>query len=117
MLLRHVVRSFGKKSRVRNRQGTAPAGEAPFQHLGLMARFLFFSFDPERKSVVVGPVRLSQNTGTTLQALEYGGPSMVFDPIGKVRRSVTISKHATMGPAMAAELPGLPALWRNSVRR
>lgn len=111
MMFRHKVgRGFGVKSKVKDKQGgkTAPEGEPPYVHLGLIAKFLFFAYDPQANGVVIGPVLLSRLSPTALQALEHGGPSLVSAGRGKRVRQVYIREHATMLPALKAELPNVP---------
>ena len=116
LLLGHYVRSFGLKTKVRNRKGTSAPGQPPFAHTGLIPRFLFFAFDKASLSVVIGPVRVGGLSGAALPALEYGGPSDVWD--GRARRRVTRTVRARpfMGPAFRAELNQIDPLWRDSVR-
>jgi len=81
---------------------------------------IWFTFDPGSRSVVVGPVKLNSSmlSGSdqpTVPALhEYGGVAVVGR--GKRKRRARYAARPFMGPAMAAELPKFPDLWKNSVR-
>lgn len=94
---------------------TNKKGEQKRQSVSPLRDFLFFSFDVQRESVVIGPVSLNGKvSASTLPALEYGGRSVVRR--GKRTVSVTIAARPFMRPAFAAELPGMRSLWRNSVK-
>ena len=84
-------------------------GEPPRSITGLLRRFLYFAFDPSRRSVVIGPARISSGSGAP-ETLEHGG----FTKRGS--RRVRIDARPYMGPALEREQVQLPALWRNSVR-
>jgi hypothetical protein len=64
---------------------------------------------------VIGPERLDSTVDAdALPALEYGGSSTVVS--GGTRKRASIRARPFMGPADAAERPGLAALWRDSIR-
>src|SRR5690606_17947878 len=98
----------GKKSKARR---TSRPGEPPKSHTGLLKRFIFFSYDPQADSVVIGPTKLNQKSADVLAALEYGGAST-----NTKGERVAIEARPFMGPAFASELPQLPRLWANSVK-
>jgi hypothetical protein len=115
---RRVLSKFGAhvrqdaKQRIRRRKRPSRAGESPTNQTGLLKRHIYFVFDPDRRSVVIGPARLS--IGTSAPAtLEHGGDAAVESDRKVVR--VTITPRPYMGPAFQQELPKLPALWRDSV--
>ena len=117
---RAVLSRFGAyvrqraRSSIRQRAGTSSPGTPPFSHTGLLKRFLFFAFDTERRSVVIGPVRLNNKRGDAPPLLERGGSAM------RVRRGQTVScsyaPRPFMRPAFDRELSKLPPLWRDSIR-
>jgi len=121
---RKVLSKFGAfvrraaKSSIRKRRRASAPGEPPSSHTGLLKRFIFFGYDPGRRSVVIGPTRLNQKVGDAPAALEHGGPSTVVEGPRRRRRKrrVKVEARPYMGPAMEKELPGLPAMWRDSVR-
>lgn len=91
-------------------------GKSRTRAVSYLREFLFYSYDPANNSVVVGPVRLGSTVDPgALPALEYGGSSTVEDRRG-VRRRIQVRPRPFMGPALRQELPGLPAMWRDSVR-
>ena len=102
----------GKVTRV-----SKSTGKARVRRVSLLREFLFFSYDPSRKSVVIGPVRLGDTVNPrALPALEYGGPSTAEDPRTGRRRGVRVRARPFMGPAFERELPGLAPLFKNSLK-
>jgi hypothetical protein len=120
---RRVLSRFGAfvrrtaKSSIRKRKRPSAPGKPPSSHTGLLKRFIFFGYEPNRRSVVIGPARLNQKIGDAPHALEHGGVSTVVEGLrGKRRkRRVRIAARPFMGPAFEKERPGLPALWRDSI--
>lgn len=132
------------KTSMRKRKGTSAPGEPPYAHEGSLRRFMFFGYDPSADTVVVGPAKTNQVffnrdrkpvKGTVPSTLEYGGQITVLEVMKNGRwqradlrskrriaglptryRKVSIKPRPFMRPALLAELPRLPALWRNSVR-
>jgi len=111
------VRRTAKRS-IRKRKKASEPGKSPSSHAGLLKRFIWFGYDMVRRSVVIGPVRLSQKgRGEAPSALEYGG-IVTMRPRrreGKKTRA-RIRPRPFMGPAMEKEKQQLPALWRDSVK-
>ena len=95
---------------IRKRKKTSAPGQPPSSHTGLLKRFIFFSFDPSRKSVVIGPMRLNQRNTDAPHILEYGGTATLD------KKQVTVRPRPYMGPAFEKEKPNLPALWRDYVK-
>ena len=96
---------------IRKRKKTSAPGQPPSSHTGLLKRFIFFSFEPSRKSVVIGPMRLTENNrGDAPSALEYGGKVMLD------KKQVTVRPRPYMGPAFEKEKSTLPAMWKNLVQ-
>ncbi len=117
---RRVLSRFGAyvrqdaRQRIRRRKRPSQSGESPTNQTGLLKRHIYFLFDPDRRSVVIGPARL--RTGSEAPAtLEHGGQAVVVTPAGQPVR-VAIEERPYMGPAFRQELPKVPALWRDSVR-
>jgi len=122
---RKVLSRFGAyvrrsaRSSIRKRKRASAPGQPPSSHTGLLKRFIFFAYDPGRKSVVIGPARLNQKVGNAPHALEHGGRSRVTAGRRRrrrVTRTVTIGARPFMGPAFDKEKPKLPAMWRDSIR-
>ena len=118
---RRVLSKFGAfvrrsaKSSIRKRKKAAPPGQPPSSHTGLLKKFIFFGYDADRRSVVIGPTRLNQKgRGEAPPLLEYGGKTTLKR--GGKKRRVTYQARPYMGPAFEKEKPQLPAMWRGSVR-
>lgn len=113
---RKVLSKFGAfvrtraKSSIRKRKAISSPGQPPSSHLGLLRKFIFFSYDAKRKSVVIGPTRLNQKDGTAPRLLEKGGTRR------EKGRTLKYRPRPFMGPAFTKELENLPAMWRNAVR-
>lgn len=116
---RKVLSKFGAfvrqraKTSIRKRKGTSPPGQPPHSHVGLLRRFILFAYDPQRKSVVIGPT-LTKEGSPAPRLLEHGGDAVIEDR-GKARHA-RYRPRPFMQPAFAAEQPRLPVLWRDSVR-
>lgn len=91
-------------------------GVTKVQGVSPLREFLFFAYDRTTRSVVVGPVRLGGKLGNAPAALEKGGDSVVRLGPGKTR-SVGIAARPFMAPAMEAEAPKFPSLWRGAVTK
>lgn len=121
---RKVLSQFGafvrtrSRTSIRKRQAPAPADSPPSSHTGLLKRNIFFVFDPTWHSVVIGPVRLNGKRGSAPEALEHGGTSVAVVGSKENRHTerIEIDARPYMGPAFAAELPGVPSLWANVIR-
>ena len=111
------VRQTAKRS-IRKRKKASQPGKPPSSHTGLLKKFIFFGFDVIRRSVVIGPMRLSQKgRGDAPSALEYGGVvTMQTRRREAKRKKARIRPRPFMGPAMEKEKDQLPALWRDSVK-
>ena len=108
----------GAKSSIRKRKRASSPGEPPSSHSGLLKKFIFFGYERDRRSVVIGPARLNQVIGDAPHALEHGGVSTVVEGLRGRRRKrrVNIKARPFMGPAFEQEKPKLAAMWRDSVR-
>ena len=117
---RRVLSRFGAFVRQRARSSMRPRatpsapGQPPSVHVGLLRQHLYFAWDAQQRSVVIGPALLNRGSRDTAQVLEYGG-SAVRRRWGHPRR-VLYAARPFMGPAFAAEEHALPTLWRNALR-
>ncbi len=114
---RRVLSRFGAfvrrraRGSIRKRKKTSAPGRPPTSQTGTLKRFIFFSYEPNRKSVVIGPMRLTgPDRGEAPSALEYGGTATVD------KTKVTIRPRPFMGPAFEKEKPKLPRMWKDSVQ-
>jgi hypothetical protein len=117
---RRVLSRFGAfvrrtaRSSIRKRKKVSEPGAPPSSHTGLLKKFIYFGYDPSANSVVIGPVRLSQNgRGQAPELLEYGGTTTLQRRGKRVRANY--QGRPFMGPAFEKEQPKLPAMWRDSV--
>lgn len=101
---------------IRSRKKTSKPGSPPRSITGLLKKFIFFVWDPEARSAIIGPARLNAKSGGVApRTLEEGGRTEIT--AGKHRgEQVDIDARPYMGPAYAKESPKLPAMWRNSVK-
>ena len=118
---RRVLSKFGAfvrrtaRSSIRKRKRTSEPGSPPSSHTGLLKRFIFFGYDAQKRSVVIGPERLTQRgRGEAPHLLEYGGTGSVQRK-GK-RRRAKVRARPFMGPAFEKEEPKLAAMWRDSIK-
>ncbi|GHT13373.1 hypothetical protein FACS1894170_09290 [Planctomycetales bacterium] len=86
-------------------------GSPPFSHSGTLKKFLFFGYDPNRRSVVIGPVVVPGKSGKAPSVLEHGGRIVL--PRGN---SATVAPRPFMQPAFTKELPQVKTLWKDSIR-
>lgn len=100
--------------RTMTRTKTNRAGVAKTQRVSPLREFLFFAYDPARKSVVIGPAKLDR-PGDAPAALEYGGTSRV-ERDGKTV-TITVRARPYMRPAFEKAARDLPAIWRDSIKR
>jgi hypothetical protein len=132
------------RSSMRKRKRPSAPGQPPSVHAGGIKRFLFFSWDPIARSVVIGPIKLNMLTmvgggyqsGVAPGVLEFGGSvgiTEVQESNGKwyradlratrrragkphrVRRA-TYQARPFMGPALRAEIPNMPKAWATALR-
>jgi hypothetical protein len=73
----------------------------PYSQTGLLRQFIFFSFDPQTKSTVIGPAKLSKGSDAP-QRLEFGDEDMV--------------KRPYMRPALEDNEKYLARLWKDLVK-
>lgn len=107
---RKVLSKFGAyvrtraKSSIRQRKKVSQPGHPPSSHTGDLKRFIFFSYDPAKRSVVIGPTLLNRSDGGSIPAtLEHGRGKYAARPY--------------MGPAFNHEQAKLPELWRNALHK
>jgi len=118
---RRVLSRFGAfvrrtaRSSIRKRKRVSQPGSPPSSHKGLLKKFIFFGYEPTRRSVVIGPERLSRKgRGEAPHLLEYGGTHAV-QRRGK-RRRAKVRARPFMGPDFDKEEPKLDAMWRDNIR-
>ena len=126
---RKVLSKFGAfvrrtaRSSIRKRKGASKPGRPPSSHTGLLKKFIWFGYEPNRKSVVIGPAKLTSKNTDAPETLEYGGTTTLMETkwTGRKRKKrqkqrVRIAARPFMGPAMEKETPKLSSMWRESVK-
>ena len=96
------------KSSIRRRKRISRPGRPPSSHAGHLKRLILFGYDRGADSVVIGPLRFRRGEAPPL--LEFGG---------RARRSGRRMRYRArpfMGPALEAEAPNFPRLWKDSVK-
>jgi hypothetical protein len=103
------------KSSMPKRKAPAAPGMPPSRHEGSLARFLFFSWDPGSRSIVVGPEKLDK-PGDVPRLMEFGGTVDRKSKHGT--RLLNYRPHPYMGPALDAEIKAgtMPQAFRGSLR-
>lgn len=107
------------RSLIRTRKKPSMPGSPPHGHVGLLRRFIFFSFDRSTRSVVIGPARLNGRAYADAPiALEYGGRFRRFtNSVLRLPFIATYPARPFMNPAYRKELPKLPRMWKNSISK
>ena len=81
-------------------------------------RLILFGFEAATASVIVGPAAFQNRSGerNVPSILEFGGRTKITDYPGGPKKLITVAPRPYMAPALAAEAPKFPDLFRNSVR-
>lgn len=112
-------------SSLRRRNKVSPPGQPPSVHTQdrvATLKNIWFVFDPSRRSVIVGPLKLGRsrlegsNRQTVPSLHELGGTTVVGGRRKRKRRA-EYAPRPFMGPAMERELPKFAGLWANSVKQ
>jgi hypothetical protein len=117
---REVLSRFGAfvrqraKTSIRNSDDISRPGKPPHSHTGLLRKLIYFAYDRQRRSVVIGPTLINEEGSYVPRILEYGGE--VTRLVGAQVRRYRYRARPYMRPAFEAEITQLPLLWRNSVR-
>jgi hypothetical protein len=102
------------RSSMRRTKKSADTGKAPAAHAGQIKELLYFAYDFESGSVVVGPEKFRQ--GTVPKLLEKGG---VGTRLGKGGKPITRTYKGNpfMAPALEAEVAAgtIPEQFRSSL--
>jgi len=139
------VRTRAKQSIRRSKKSSSP-GQQPRAHSKTSPNLktILFAYEPTRKTVVVGPVRLNQRefsargAATVPARLEMGGSATLFQErfrngdgtwfrrdrrraadARKEYRTIQTryAKRPFMAPALAAEAPKFPDLFANAIKK
>jgi len=108
-MIRLTARRSIKKAS--SKTAVSKPGKPPLSHTGLLRNYIYYSFDPQAKSVVVGPVALKAKGKDVPHTLEYSGSTRIKG------KNVHIAARPYMEPALKINQPKMAALWKNSVRK
>jgi hypothetical protein len=122
---RRVLSKFGAfvrtraRSLIRKRKAISSFGQPPSSHTGMLRRGILFSYEPEKKTVVIGAARFASGPGDAPHALEHGGvstraPSAIAR--GAKHKTQLVRKRPFMQPALDAEKENSPELWKDAVK-
>jgi hypothetical protein len=100
------------RSSIRRRKASSKPGQPPSSHTGLLKQHIYFIYEPNNRSVVIGPALLNerQQSPPVPELLENGG--LVY----RTGVSMFYEPRPYMRPAFDQEMDNLEKLWRNSVR-
>ena len=96
-----LTRKDAKRSMRRRKKGPSEKGKAPRVVTGLLKRFIFFSYDKFKQSVVTGAAKLTgfKGAGEAPEMLEHGEYDRPF-----------------MDPAFKRQLgENMPGMWKDSI--
>ncbi|GAF68121.1 unnamed protein product [marine sediment metagenome] len=108
----------GARSSIRKRKAVSAPGKPPSSHVGLLKKLIYFGYDTDKQTVVIGPTPLGGKAEVPA-LLEYGGRKVVMGRRGRKQRKrqvATYSPRPFMGPAFEKEKPKLPAMWADSIK-
>lgn len=108
-----LTRTISRRS-IRKRKTISAPGKPPTSQTGLLKRFIFFSFDPQSRSVVIGPAALQrvEGGGDGPSLLEFGGKRTSGQ-----RGKQVFRPRPFMGPAFDKAQEKLPDIWQKSAIR
>lgn len=122
---RRVLSKFGAfvrtaaRSLIRPRKTISSPGEPPSSHNGKLRKGILFSFEPAKKTVVIGAARFASGPGDAPEALEHGGTSTLVRSArrrGATRKTQVVRKRPFMQPAFDKEKAEHPQLWKDAIR-
>jgi len=113
------VRADAKRSirKAGNSKPSAP-GRPPKSRKGTLKQFITFSYDPTRRSVVIGPELLPRARKDNLIMLEHGGRRRMTLPSygGAIRRLARYPARPFTQPAFEKNKPLAAVLYKDQVR-
>ena len=122
--MRRKLSKFGafvrtrSRSSIRKRKAVSQPGTPPTNRTGLLKKFIFFSYDEQTKTVVIGPAAFRENA-TAPELLEHGGrgiTSRFVNRTGQIPREGIWRPRPFMRPAFETELPKFLTSLKDSVK-
>ncbi len=109
------TRSTARRS-IRKRKKSSRVGSPPSSHEGSLRRLIFFGYDRQRNSVVIGPLKFKSSKIPSV--LEHGGHSFALRRNKKTnkleRTRIKIRPRPFMGPAFDVAKPKIPGFWKSA---
>lgn len=91
------------KSSIKKRKGSSAPGSPPSSHTGYLKRLIFFGYDAQKKSVVIGPLPFRKNAA---RIIEEGG----------LERGSLYQARPFMKPAFDAELKNAAGYFKDTIK-
>lgn len=125
---RRVLMKFGSfvrrtaKQSIRKGKAISVPGKPPKSHSGELKKLIFFSYEPRKQNVVIGPLLFRstkvKQSPLGLEALEYGGfiTHKRKGTLGLRSKRFRFRARPFMAPAFEKEHPKLSGMWKNSIR-
>ncbi len=122
---RRVLSKFGAfvrtaaRSLIRPRKAISRPDEPPSSHNGKLRKGILFSYEPDKKTVVIGAARFAIGAGDAPHALEHGGRSTIVASArrrGARNHTQLVRKRPFMGPAFKSVQDEHPKLWKNALK-
>lgn len=106
------------RSSIRKRKKTSEPGQPPSSHTDLYKKNIYFGYNAETRSVVIGPIRLNRGAEGMPEALERGGESTIKTISGRkmITKKVRIRPRPAMQLAFEKELPKAAPQFKDSMR-
>lgn len=104
---RRSIRKVGKKG------NPAKPGQPPKSRTGLLKNHIYFLYDKQADSVIIGPAALNgrrQQTRVATDVLEIGGS------VTRDGQQFVYAKHPYMQPAFNQQLPKAAAMFRGGIK-
>lgn len=96
---------------IRSRKRISEPGQPPSSHTGLLKRHIYFAYDGQKKSVVIGPVAWKKRGSFTVpEVLEYGGQ------IRETKYRYNYRPRPFMRPAFEKEKARIKDIWKDSIK-
>lgn len=96
---------------IRSRKRISEPGQPPSSHTGLLKRHIYFAYDGQKKSVVIGPVAWKKRGSFTVpEVLEYGGQ------FREAKQRYNYRSRPFMRPAFEKEKARIKDIWKDSVK-
>lgn len=103
---------FRKNPKLHSKPGDPPRSHGQQQ----LKRFIFFSLEEHRRTVVIGPEKLSGSAAIVPRLLEEGGFTRARRGRRRKRIRARVATRPYMGPAKEVGIAKLPTMWDRSIK-